>query len=166
MRTGLLEGSGGDEELWNLLKPFAATMRVFSEDASVVAGRYTLACGGNEVDGATMCKALKYCARTFFEQRQEELEERVQKELALMEEEEEEEEGEEEGEEEEEEEEEGEGEEEEGEKKEEEESYEVTDKDKRLVQHVNTIVETWSLWNPTDQFHIMIKNAIDNTPVE
>ena len=42
---------------------------------------------------------------------------------------------------------------------------EVPAHDFALVKQVDTIEQTWELWSPTDPMHLLLKHAIDNTPV-
>ena len=146
-----------------------ALLRTFSKDACLVAGRYTEAQGRHEVTGTDMRHGLMYCARTFFEQDDADLQRRIREEVAEMEEEEE-------------------GEEEEGEEEEstadtegtaETEGAEAEDNseetvkgegggapaDAGFVRRVDAIVASWPLWVPTDPVHQLIKRAIDQTAV-
>ena len=151
MRTGLI-GEVDDTANVEHLETVAATLRIFMKDAIRVAGRYAIACERQEVCGNDMKMALMYCARTFFQRSDQELSADVRDERKLMDEESEEES--EEGEEEE-------GEEEEGE----EEDLTPTDADRQLRRNVDTVAQHWSRWDPDDPVHILIKRAIDNTPV-
>jgi Mg-chelatase subunit ChlI len=174
MRTGIVGEVAASPNEVETVETVQALMRLFAQDACVVAGRYTQAQGRRVVTARDMRNALMYCARTFFEESESSLQTRVREEVETMQiegdgeeesegdgeeesEEESEEEGEEEGEEEEESEEEGEeGDQEGGEE----------GKDASLVKHVDTIVSAWSLWQPEDPIHSMLKRAIDATPVE
>ena len=149
-----------------------ALMRVFMKDAILVSGRYTHAHGRKVVRAVDMQKALKYCARIFFNRDENEVhqllhEERVEMDREDQEEDEEEEEDkEEEGEEEEEDEEEEEGEEEEEDEEDEsdeEEAAHADPLDVQLAKNVDTVVNVWHLWSPADPVHIVLKRAIDNT---
>ena len=189
MRTGIVGEVAASPNEVETVETVQALMRLFAQDACVVAGRYTQAQGRRVVTARDMRNALMYCARTFFEEAESSLQTRVREEVETMQiegdgaeeseeegEEESEEEGEEEGEEESEEE--GEEESEECEEEGEEESEECEEgeeegeegdeegKDASLVKHVDTIVSAWSLWQPEDPIHSMLKRAIDATPVE
>ena len=189
MKTGFGLFDTDTEQTEEVLLFVISALRVFSKDGMVTAARYTIGKGRKEVTGDDMKRGLMYQARKFFEQPDETLYRRIQREIEKMKnesseeegeegEEEEEEEGGEEGEEEEEEGEEGEEEEEgeEGEEGEEEEGSEDEDNEKvddmsqeqceRLSGHVDIIHDAWHLWNPTDPVHCMIKRAIDNCPSE
>ena len=166
MRTGLIgEVTGSDDEE----RPkviVIALLRIFSKHALRVAADYTTQQNEKEVKGITMKKSLQYCARMFFNDHDPEtLEQMVQDEIYIMEEEDEEE-SDEESDEEEEGEEEGQGEEEGEEEEEEEEEEEGSYRsDPNIVSKVNRICDSWANWNPTDPVHILIKRAIDHTPV-
>ena len=151
-----------------------ALLRVFSKEACDVAGRCSLAEGRNEVNGRDMRNALMYCARMFFQKEDEELVRRINSELSEMREEESDEEEEstldaerssESSEGTEETEETADTEEDHDAAKDEGEERVPDEADIRLAKAVTTIVSTWSLWEPTDPVHQMIKRAIDNTPV-
>lgn len=148
LRTGLV-GEVEEEEETHLVT-VAALLRAFAKDAIGVAGRY--ACGQRRrvVTGTDMRGALMYCARTFFEQGDAALAARVEDESAAMQREEEVSE----------EEEESEGEEEECE------GEEASAADVALVRHVDAIVDAWPLWEPIDPVHVLIKRAIDRTPLD
>ena len=180
LRSGLAGEVTSSEQEETTVNFVIAALRVFSKDAVITACNYVQGCEREEVTGLDMHKALKYQARMFFEQNDSSLNQRILKELEEMEEESSEstddtegaDEGIEndehmrggsEGEEEEEEEEtaETESSEESGETKVEE---MTPDQQKRLVVHVNTIFDTWPLWNPDDPVHLLIKRAIDSTP--
>jgi Mg-chelatase subunit ChlI len=155
-------------------------MRVFMKDAIVVAGRYTCAQGRNSVSGEDMQRALKYCARTFFQRDDNDLADVVRREQEEMQNEStgEDEESEEEDEEDEEDEEGEEGEEGEEDEESENEIKESEDEDDetytgvpdpsdvQLARNVDTVVQHWDAWQPEDPVHVLIKRAIDNTPVQ
>jgi len=125
--------------------------------------------------------ALMYCARTFFEKTDDQFETLVSNEITEMENESDEDEDEDDGMEEEyygggdeEESEDEEGEYEEGEESEEEseeesggdgKEYCVTAEDLRLVCNVDLVVAKWCMWTPSDPVHVLIKRAIDQTPL-
>lgn len=155
MRTGLI-GEVDESAGAKHMETVAATLRIFMKDAIRVAGRYTIACERREVTDRDMKLALMYCARTFFQRSDNELAEDVTNERLLMEDESDD------GEESDEEEEES-GEEESGE--EEEEDLTPTDADRQLRRNVDTVAQHWCRWDPEDPVHILIKRAIDNTPV-
>ena len=159
IRTGLV---GEVEESTEHTDMVIALMRVFMKDAVVVAGRYTCAQGRNSVSAADMQRALKYCARTFFQRDENDLADVVRREQEEMQNEDtdeetestDESEGESEGE--------GEGESEGGE------TYAGVPEssDVQLARNVDVVVQHWDLWNPEDPVHALIKRAIDNTPVQ
>ena len=150
----------------------AALLRVFMKDALVVAGRCALAERRRSVRAAGMRDALMYCARTFFDKDPAEMLRVVEAERAAMRDEEgeegeeasgeeasgEEASGEEEASEEEASEETGEGGEDRGDE-------EPAAADVQLARNVATIVAHWHLWAPTDPVHVLIKQAIDRTPL-
>ena len=148
LRTGLVgeEADGGAAET-----TVVALMRVFMKDAILVAGRCTCAQGRRTVTGEDMQRALKYCARTFFERDDQDLSEVLERERREMDDEEEEDE--------EMEDEEMDDEEEDGEEE------EPDPSDVQLSRNVDTVVEHWHLWTPDDPVHALIKRAIDNTPL-
>lgn len=157
MRTGVVGdvvGNTADTET------VIALMRVFMKDAITVAGRYTCAHGRTSVSGLDMQRALKYCARTFFERDDTDLANIVGREQEEMM-------NEETTDEEEESDENGEEEDCEEEDCEEDEKYTgVPDSsDLQLARNVDTIVQHWDAWNPEDPVHALIKRAINNTPV-
>lgn len=155
MRTGLIgevDESAGAEHM----ETVAATLRIFMKDAIRVAGRYTIACERREVTDRDMKLALMYCARTFFQRSDNELAEDVTNERLLMEEEESDEEDDEES---------GEESDETEESGEEDEDLTPTDADRQLRRNVDTVAQHWCRWAPEDPVHILIKRAIDNTPV-
>ena len=80
MRTGLLEGIAVDENdpMKQTVARVHALMLAFSKEAIIVAGRCTCAEGRRVVKAEGMRDALKYCARTFFEQSDEDLRARVE----------------------------------------------------------------------------------------
>lgn len=149
LRTGLLE-DGENEGLDESIQTTFALLRAFQKDAIVVAGRYAVAQRRRVVSAEDMRRALKYCARTFFERDDKTLAETVERERCEMEEE-----GEEEGEE------------EAGEEGEEEgEDLVASESDVTLARHVDTIVATWEQWSPTDHVHRQMKHAIDRVPID
>lgn len=164
IRTGLV---GEVEESTEHTDTVIALMRVFMKDAIVVAGRYTCAQGRNSVSGVDMQRALKYCARTFFQRDDNDLADVVRREQEEMQNESTDEEDEstdgDEGETDEDaestDESEGEG---------EEDTYGgVPDpSDVQLARNVDTVVQHWEAWQPDDPVHALIKRAIDNTPVQ
>lgn len=164
IRTGLV---GEVEESSEHTETVIALMRVFMKDAIVVAGRYTCAQGRNSVSGVDMQRALKYCARTFFQRDDNELADVVRREQEEMQNESTDQEDEstdgDEGETDEDaestDESEGEG---------EEDTYTgVPDpSDVQLARNVDTVVQHWDAWQPDDPVHALIKRAIDNTPVQ
>lgn len=163
IRTGLVGEVEGSTEHTNAV---IALMRVFMKDAIVVAGRYTCAQGRNGVSGVDMQRALKYCARTFFQRDDNDLEDVVRREQEEMQ---------------------NESTDEEEENTDDE---EVTDEDAesmgesegeeegdtytgvpepsdvQLARNVDTVVQHWDMWQPEDPVHALIKRAIDNTPVQ
>lgn len=171
MRSGLVgEVQDSDAEL-DVLDTVAALLRLFTKDSLVVAGRYASAHGRDEVTGDDMRAALMYCARTFFEKGDAELQALVDEERQAMAEEGSDEDDGEEGE-------------EGSDQSQDEESSASTDgggggrfrgggdgvvpsdDDRRLAQHVDTIVRHWDQWHPTDPVHCLIKRAIDHGPTE
>ena len=160
IRTGFVMGEEtGPNETSSETEMVVALMRVFMKDAIVVAGRYTCAHGRRSVSGEDMQRALKYCARTFFQRNDQELSDVLKREQEEMQEEEEEEESEEGEEEEESEEESGENEEEEHNES------EIDPSDVQLAKNVDCVVKNWDIWNPEDPVYALIKRAIDNTPI-
>ena len=152
LRTGLVGETTDDPEPMNTV---AALLRVFMKESMTIAGRCTLADERRVVTAVDIKNALMYCARTFFEK--ETLDALITEERRLMDEEEDEEE-----------EELGEEEEDEGEDEEAlgaANDNVATDRDRQLRRNVQTIVDHWHLWKPTDPVHQLIKRAIDNTPV-
>lgn len=159
MRTGLVdEATTGDHEA----RVVVALLRTFSRDALRVAGRYAHGSDRDTVTGRDMHAALKYCARTFFEKDDAELNRSVERELREMEEEDEESSGEED-----EDEDEGASDGECGEEDEDggAQQYRGSVSDVDLVRRVDAIVDCWHLWAPDDPVHQLIKRAIDSTPV-
>jgi hypothetical protein len=162
IRTGFV---GEVDESTEHTDTVIALMRVFMKDAIVVAGRYTCAQGRNSVSGADMQRALKYCARTFFQRDDNDLADVVRREQEEMQNE-------------------STDEEEEGTDDEEatDEDVESTDdteeeegetytgvpepSDVQLARNVDTVVQYWDVWQPDDPVHALIKRAIDNTPVQ
>lgn len=165
IRTGLV---GEVEENTEHTNTVIALMRVFMKDAIVVAGRYTCAQGRNSVSGADMQRALKYCARTFFQRGDDDLADIVRREQEEMQNEStDEEEESEDGDEATDEEVESTGESEEDEGHEDETYAGVPEpSDVQLARNVDTVVQHWDAWNPEDPVHAIIKRAIDNTPVQ
>ena len=161
LRTGFVAVDDDDDD--DVTDTVFALMRLFMKDAIVVAGRYTLAHERREVTEGDMKNALKYCARTFFERDDADLQTIVREEMTRMQEEDEEEEEEDEDEEDDEDEEE-EDEEEEDDEEEEEETSVADESDRQLAKHVDAIVTTWHLWEPTDPVHQLVRRAIDHTP--
>jgi Mg-chelatase subunit ChlI len=156
MRTGLVGEVDASEPEQTTTDMVVALMRVFMKDAIVVAGRYTLGHGRTTVRGEDMRGALMYCARTFFEDP--DMYQKIAAEQVEMDEEDESDEDDESGEEEES------GEDDESE--EQEFKGDATDpRDVQLVKHVDAIVATWNKWVPEDPVHLLIKRAIDQTPV-
>jgi hypothetical protein len=153
LRTGLV-GEVADDAARETTDTVLALMRVFMRDALVVAGRYTLARRRRRVGGRDMRAALMYCARTFFERDDAALARAVADEARAMADESD---GESEA---------SESEASEGESGESEDAAaEPTPADLALATHVDRIVATWPLWAPTDPVHVLIKEAIDRTPV-
>ena len=176
LQTGLAGEVGPSDAEVGATETVAALLRLFMKDAILVAGRCTLASRRRTVRGTDMRDALMYCARTFFERDPAEMLRVVEAERAAMRDEEEgEESGEEEGEESGEESGEGEGEGEgegSGEEEGEEETggeagavEEPTAADLQLARNVATVVAHWHLWTPADPVHVLIKQAIDRTPL-
>ena len=157
IRTGFV---GEVEENTEHVETVIALMRVFMKEAILVAGRYTCAQERNSVTAEDMQRALKYCARTFFQRDDNDLAEVVRCEQEAMLEEETDEEGE--SEEEEESEEEGES---DGEEDEKYTGATPDASDVQLARNMDTVVAHWDKWNPQDPVHVLIKRAIDNTPV-
>ena len=146
IRTGLV--GEVEEENTQHVDTVIALMRVFMKDAILVAGRYTCAHERNSVTGEDMQRALKYCARTFFQRDDNDLTEVVQREQEAMLEEE--------------------TDEEETDETKEEEKYTGAapdESDLQLARNVDTVVAHWDKWDPEDPVHALIKRAIDNTPV-
>ena len=165
MRSGVAGEIRYDQET-QMLTTLVALLRMFAKDSVTIAGRYTRAKRRRCVKARTMRKSLMYCARTFFNQDDQTMQNRINEEIQLMNEEEDESDGEEGEEEEEEGEEEEEEEDEEGEEEGSEECIEEPSPiDLALVDHVDKIDETWNSWKPTDPLHAMLKRAIDATPV-
>jgi hypothetical protein len=186
MRTGLVGEVAPSDAALELETTYHALLRIFCRDALVVSGRYSVARGVREVDGATMRAALMYCARTFFEQDEAALQARLAEETARMDEEEssdaEAEEAESDGsggggesggsdegagDEAEEDESGGGG----GESDEESDGgIDVGDdggpRDLALARHVDAIVAAWPQWQPEDPLHRLIKRSIDDTAVD
>ena len=161
LRAGLAgEVAPSDVEV-STIETTLALMRLFTQDAVEVAGRYTQAHGRTSVGARDIQRALMYCARTFFEASDEDLQHRIEEELKKMDEEEEDEEDEEEEEEEEEEDEED----EEDEECETSVDAAASPRSRGLVRHVDAVVQTWHLWTPTDPVHVLVKRAIDRTSV-
>ena len=163
LRTGLVgeEADGGAAET-----TVVALMRVFMKDAILVAGRCTCAQGRRTVTGEDMQRALKYCARTFFERDDQDLSEVLERERREMDDEEEEDEEMDDEEMDDEEEEDEEMDDEEMDDEEEDGEEEEPDpSDVQLSRNVDTVVEHWHLWTPDDPVHALIKRAIDNTPL-
>ena len=174
IRTGLV---GEVEESTEHTDTIIALMRVFMKDAIVVAGRYTCAQGRNSVSGVDMQRALKYCARTFFQRDDNDMADVVRREQEEMQNENTDEESTD-----------GERETDEGEgstdgERETDEDAESTDENKgdgeedtyagvpdpsdvQLARNVDTVVHHWDAWRPDDPVHALIKHAIDNTPVQ
>ena len=160
LRSGFGYAGGGDDPS---LATVAALLRSFSKEAIRVSGDYAIGNGRRSVGAEDMKRALKYCARTFFEKSDDELARRVEAEMEEMKEEEEEEDDE------------GEEDDEEGEDdtKSGEENTESGEDDteeekqirKQLVLNVDRISLSWDSWDPVDPVHKMIKRAIDKTPV-
>ena len=163
IRTGLVGEVNESTEHTNTV---IALMRVFMKDAIVVAGRYTCAQGRNSVSGVDMQRALKYCARTFFQRDDTDLADVVRREQEEMQNE-------------------STGEDDEstdgeGETDEDAESTDDSDgdgeedtytgvpepSDVQLARNVDTVVQHWEAWQPDDPVHALIKRAIDNTPVQ
>ena len=161
LRTGLV-GEVGEDATQHLVT-VAALLRAFAKDALGVAGRY--ACGQRRrvVTGTDMRSALMYCARTFFEQGDAVLTARVEDESAAMMRDAEESGEESSGEESSDAEESGE---EHTDNEEESVAPPPSTEDVALVRHVDAVVHAWHLWEPTDAVHVLIKRAIDQTPVE
>lgn len=166
IRTGLVgEVREGTEHTDTVI----ALMRVFMKDAIVVAGRYTCAQGRNSVSGTDMQRALKYCARTFFQRDDADLADVVRREHEEMQNESTDEDEESTDDEEATDEEvESTEESEEGEDEEHEETHTGVPEpsDVQLARNVDTVVQHWDAWNPEDPVHALIKRAIDNTPVQ
>lgn len=164
IRTGLV---GDVEESTEHTNTVIALMRVFMKDAIVVAGRYTCAQGRNSVSGVDMQRALKYCARTFFQRDDNDLADVVRREQEEMQ-----------NESTDQEDESTDGDEgmtdedaestDESEGEGEEDTYAgVPDpSDVQLARNVDTVVQHWDAWQPDDPVHALIKRAIDNTPVQ
>ena len=152
MRTGLLESDGVGEREESQVETVLALLRVFAKDAMTTAGRYAISCGRSEVTGDDMKRSLMFSARTFFEKSDVDLNAAIDSERAAMEEEEEEEDEDEEDEEEDEEEDAG-------------DEEDDDPPDPNLRRNVDTIAEHWDKWHPEDPVHMLLKRAIDNTPV-
>ena len=155
IRTGLV--GEVEEDHSEHVNTVIALMRVFMKDAILVAGRYTCAHERKRVTGEDMQRALKYCARTFFQRDDQDLADVVRREQEAMQEETDDDD-------------EGETEEEEETDEEEEEEENFTGSianasDMQLARNVEAVVTHWDRWNPEDPVHALIKRAIDNTPV-
>lgn len=82
MRTGLVGDIEASDAERDVVDTVGGLMRAFATDACVVAGRYACAHRRRVVSGDDMRRALMYCARTFFETYGDnELIERVQREI-------------------------------------------------------------------------------------
>ena len=166
MRSGFGSDDLEDPRVQQMLTQVQALMLAFSREAIVVAGRCTCAQGRNSVSAKDMRDALMYCARTFFQKDDADLRTRVDEAVQFM--------NEADGEEEEDGEEGYDSEEEEEEEEEDKENAtgstdqtdltEISSSDVQLRRNVQTVVNTWHLWSPTDPVHVLVKNAIDNTP--
>lgn len=166
IRTGLVGEIGESTEYTDTV---VALLRVFMKDAIVVAGRYTCAQGRRSVSGTDMQRALKYCARTFFQRDDNDLADVVRCEQEEMR---------------------NESTDDEAESTDDEEatdadveSTEESDEedteveneetyngvpepsDVQLASNVDTVVQHWDEWHPDDPVHALIKRAIDNTSV-
>lgn len=161
LRTGLVGDVESSPEDKSTVDKTIALLRLFSEDAIGIAGRYTCAHQRNEVTAMDMKCALMYCARTFFEQAHVDLDARMREEMRIMEDESDEETASEDEEDEDNSEEDEEVDDEDGE-----EENEDPMTDAALVSHVNAIVASWPLWDPVDPVHVLIKRAIDQTLTE
>ena len=158
IRAGLAgddERGGGDEYVETVI----ALLRVFGRDAIRVSGRYACARGSRSVTGEMMRCSLKYCARTFFDRTDLDLEEVVRTERETMRTEEDTDEedsssydGDEDDEED-----------EDDEKKDDEETV-ADESDVQLARNVDLVVEHWDKWHPEDPVLVLVKRAIDNTP--
>lgn len=155
MQTGFGSDDPDDPRLEQMLTQVQALMLAFSREAMVVAGRCTCAQGRSSVSATDMRDALMYCARTFFEKDDADIKALVDEAVQLMDEadSDEDDEGD-----------------EDSEESEDEDATETIDqpkpspRDVQLRRNVQTVVKAWPLWTPTDPIHVLVKNAIDNTP--
>ena len=147
IKSGLIDGADSSTQEQETITIVLGILRSFAKEACVIAATYVHTQGRQNVRADDMCKALKFCARTFFQKEDSDLKQRLQTEIDEMKEES----GEEES-----------GEEESGE----EEVYTgepPTTQDIQLVSNIDLIESTWDKWSPTDPVHILLKRAIDNT---
>ena len=158
MRTGLLEGESPAMD--DAAAQVHALMLAFSKEAVIVAGRCTCAEGRKVVKPVDMRDALMYCARTFFQRSDEDLQQRVEDATQDLEEDERRED------------------EDDSEDEDEEEATASTEEDEEetidpsiiepqdvaLRRNVKTVAAHWHLWAPTDPVHVLIKRAIDAVP--
>jgi len=150
MRTGLLEGET-TPAMDDTSSQVYALMLAFSKEAVVVAGRCTCAEGRKVVKPEDMRDALMYCARTFFQKSDEDLQQRVEDATQELEEE-------------------DESEDDEATASTEEDDEEPIDpsiiepRDVALRRNVKTVAAHWHLWTPTDPVQVLIKQAIDAVP--
>jgi Mg-chelatase subunit ChlI len=164
MRSGVVGDTNMSEAEIEVLDNVAALMRLFTKDSLTVAGRYAHANGRRSVTGHDMRAALMYCARTFFEKGDSELETLVKEEREEM--------AEEDSDENDSEESDGEESEHDNEdhfgstpasETEENTSIPIEPSDMALAKHVDAIVAVWDHWQPIDPVHCLIKRAIDHT---
>ena len=147
MRTGLLK-----ETLRNgrRCSQVYALMLAFSKEVVIVVDD-ACAEGRTVVKPVDMCEALMYCARTFFQRSDEDLQQRIEDATQDLEE--------------------SEDEDDEATASTEEEEEETIDpsiiepRDVALRRNVKTVAAHWHLWAPTDPVHVLIKQAIDAVPL-
>lgn len=180
LRTGFGLGGDHDAAASAMLAQVQALMLAFSEEACIVAGRCAVADGRRTVTARDMRGGLMYCARTFFDQGDDELRARVERAARLLDDE-----GSDGGEDSDDDEvgdgdegsddDEGEGSgggdgggdrqtADEGDDDLDSTPPEASAADVALRRHVQIVEEHWHRWHPTDPVHVLVKRAIDQTP--
>ena len=152
MKTGfeVVENNQNDVVYDDFIKKSVVILTLLSEDAIGTAQRFCEACGRNIIAAEDMKYALMYEAHEFFNR--EDMETRFSTEMNL---------------------EDDSGEEEDSQETEDEETQ--TEEEEYSIQCVqdtefyNQVLEyvvTWKDWNPNDPVVLLIKNAIDNIPID
>ena len=84
IKSGLIDGADSSTQEQETITIVLGILRSFAKEACVIAATYVHTQGRQNVRADDMCKALKFCARTFFQKEDSDLKQRLQTEIDEM----------------------------------------------------------------------------------